>query len=222
MSTTEREGLRQARFHETSARDIDEYAKERTLRFAKELEFLKGRIIGFLEGNHHFKFMSGKTSTQMMCEYLKCQYLGISSFVRLELEEKNHNGGSVDIWAHHGMGGGKRAGASLNGVEDMMRVAEADIFMCGHDHRKLASLTTRLKLVGYGPTMRLVDRKILLVRTGSFQKGYVPGRANFVSSGGMAPTDLGTAKIELTLKRKTHTDFGKKVENRYVDLHVSI
>jgi hypothetical protein len=218
MSTTERRALAAAGFHETTGRTIDDIAKEITMKFADKFSFMKDRIIGMLEGNHHYKFMSGMTSTQMMCEHLKCKYLGISSFIKLTLDAAHRNQESIDIWAHHGMGGGKRPGASVNSVEDMLRVAEADIYLQGHDHKKWAVLTTRLGLTGQKDSLKLTDRKILLARTGSFQIGYMPGKANYVSSGGMSPTDLGTVKIELTLKRQTQDG----MQRRYVDIHASI
>lgn len=227
-STSERYALQSAKFHDTTKRYIEDGAKKRTYDMADELAFMKGRMIGMLEGNHHFAFSSGVTSTQLICEYLNCRYLGVSAFIRLKI--KYALGGrykNVDIWAHHGLGAGRRAGGSVNKVEDMLRVAEADIYLMGHDHHKWVDFATRLR---FGQTKdgsaHLHQRKILLGRTGSFQLGYVDGKSNYVSSFGMPPTDLGVIKIELTPELDTSIKMvnGKKSQNDImsVDIHASI
>lgn len=218
-STSERYALSSAKFHDTTKRYIEDGAKKRTYDFAEEIKFMKGKLIGLLEGNHHFAFSSGVTSTQLMCESLNCRYLGVSSFIRLTFRcsKGNHNI-DIDIWAHHGLGAGRRAGASVNKVEDMLRVAEADIYLMGHDHHKWVDFVHRMRL---GRSIKektvLNSRKILLGRTGSFQIGYIPNKSNYVSSFAMPPTDLGVIKIELTPKR-----FRGERESVEVDIHASI
>lgn len=222
-STSERYGLAQARLHDTSLRYLDEIAKKRTMDFSKEVSFMKDNLIGMLEGNHHFKFSSGITSTQMICETLKTKYLGISSFIKIIFEHRKSNKAmSLDIWAHHGTGGGKRTSSSVNSVDDMQRNAEADIFLMGHDHKKWVAYQRKLRLIGGKGNLYIRERKILLGRTGSFQLGYVPGKSNYVSSGGMTPTDLGVLKIELTPRRKQFREFGDRKEELEVDIHCSI
>lgn len=218
-SNSERAGLLAAKLHDSTKRSLDDYALERTNKFIEEISFMKGRLIGMIEGNHHYLFASGITSTQKMCEALGTQYLGISSFIRLVFKRPGHSTGRacLDIFAHHGKGGGT-FGSSMNSVEKMDRVAEADIYLMGDDHKKWTVLKTRMKLKDGNGHLRLHHRKILLARTGSFQLGYVPGQANFVSSFNLSPTDLGVVKIELTPRR----DKRMNGDSFYIDIHASI
>jgi hypothetical protein len=66
--------------------------------------------------------------------------------------------------------------------------------------------------------VKLKQRKVLLARTGSFLKGYVPGHASYVADCAMSPTDLGVIKIELTPRRKSH----EKREEYHIDIHASV
>lgn len=222
-STSERHALRVARVHDTTERSLDDVAKKRTLDLVKELSFMKGRLIGLIEGNHHWQFSSGITSTQLMCQELGCRYLGTSAFIALFFSyNKGSHILSTDIWAHHGFGGGGKPGGSINSVLRMAETAEADIFLSGHDHKKGAMFVSRLYLSKSGHGVHLKHRKILLGKTGSFQKGYVDGKSNYPVSKCMAPSDLGVIKIELTPKRKTWIENGKQLEEKHLDIHASI
>ena len=217
LSFSERRALVNASLHESSYQTIDDLMISQTKRLTSELEFMKGRIVGFIEGNHYGALQSGMTTTQMMCEALKAKYLGVSSFIRLVFNYGKKSA-SVDIWAHHGKGGSRLAGGSLNTVEHMSSISNAQINLMGHDHRKSVAFKTNLHLTEGGGGLKLSQRKILLGRTGSFLKGYVDNAPSYIAAGAMTPTDLGVLKIELTPKR-TQKD---KQDNFYIDLHCSI
>jgi len=110
-STSERYKLEFSQLHDTTRESLDEMAERRTLDLIKELDFMRGSIIGMIEGNHHWRFQSGMTSTQYMCQKLGCKYLGGSSFIRVTFQyAKGGRTQCVEIWAHHtaGSGGGGR------------------------------------------------------------------------------------------------------------------
>lgn len=90
------------------------------------------------------------------------------------------------------------AGASVNKVEDMANVAEADIYLAGHDHRKWAVKRTRLRLSHGNEILTLKERKIVLGRTGSFQEGYTPGKDGYIHNICATPSELGGIEIILT------------------------
>lgn len=205
--------------HESTIGTLEDLYNREIARFCKEISFMKGRLIGMIEGNHYAEFQSGVTSTQKMCEILGCRYLGCSAFIRLSFRCGNSPGrrSSVDIWAHHGLGASRLIGGSLNRVQQMVEAADADIYLMGHDHKKSVGLLSRLMLTQSDP-MDVVHRKILVARTGSFLKGYEPGRVSYVADRGLCPTDLGVVKIELTPKR--HKKGG--CETVRVDIHASL
>jgi hypothetical protein len=220
VSTSERESLMRSALHDSTVQTIETMYRRHTDRLIKEMSFFKGKTIGLLEGNHFAQFQNGETSTQRMCEALECKYLGCSAFIRIILEPTTQRTctHAVDIWAHHGLGAARLVGGSLNRVQQMGEAAEFDVGLMGHDHKKSIATVNRLKLMGFGEKMRLAHRKVLLARTGSFLKGYVPGEKSYVADGMMNPTDLGVVKIELTPKRI----YRGGVDSSEVDLHASI
>jgi hypothetical protein len=69
-----------------------------------------------------------------------------------------------------------------------------------------------------GDSVRLSHRKVLLARTGSFLKGYVPGKVSYVTDRLLNPTNLGVIKIEVTPKRGD----GKGYDCDELDIHGSL
>jgi len=216
LSFNERKAMSQI-LHESSYKTIEEMIVSHTDSLIKEIEFMRGKIVGFIEGNHYGVLESGISTTQYMCEKLKTKYLGVSSFIRLSFIFGRRRSASIDIWAHHGRGASRLCGGSINTVEQMCNVGEADIYLMGHDHKKSVALKTRLSLNGSGK-LTLHQHKILLGRTGSFLRGYVDGEPSYIARGAMAPTDLGTLKIELTPKR----DQRNSKDIFYIDMHCSL
>lgn len=218
ISCSERKIL-DGELHDSTEQTLDEFMEQRTKEFADELSFMKGKLIGMIEGNHYWQFGSGDTSTMRLCSYLKCKYLGVSAFIHLMIyNETEKSFFSTDVWAHHGKGASKLIGGSLNRVEDMGRIADANIYLAGHDHRKSVGLGSKLTLRHQNGTTRLVHKKQIFARTGSFLKGYVDGKKSYVADACLSPTDLGVVKIELTLFNKMESG----VRERGIDIHASI
>ena len=217
VSCSERKELMIAALHDETRATLEEIYANRTNRLIKEIEFMRGRLIGLMEGNHHGIFQTGMTTTQMMCDKLKCKYLGISTFIRLSFH-RGHKTSSIDIWTHHGRGASRLVGGSLNSVQQMIDSAEADIYLMSHDHKKPCALKNRLVLTSGRGGLELSHKKVLMARCGSFLKGYVPNHPSYIARAAMSPTDMGVVKIELTPKR----DKRNKKDLFYVDIHASI
>lgn len=203
-SESERRKLMHSEFHDTTYDSLDDYMDNRTKQFSDEIAFMKGKTIGLVEGNHHYRFASGDTSTMRLCKYLGTKYLGGISIIRLDFVYKGNKGGkraTVDIYAHHtagSKGGGRKAGSSLNKLEEMSEVWDVDITIAGHDHKMNAGFPVRMFLDKH---MNVKQRDILLVRTGSFQKGWIPGKAGYVPTFNGKPNFLGCPVIKLTPTR---------------------
>jgi len=216
LSASERFKIHTAGLHETTEEKFDEILDRHVKMFYEEIKFLKGHIIGLIEGNHHgLYFKSGITSTQRLCQLLECDYLGGSALIKLHFKRGSKCLALV-IYAHHGKGGGRTAGSSVNSVEQMTQIAEADIYLQAHDHKKWIYKQTRLRLAPKG--LALQERQMLFGRTGSFLRAYVPGTQGYVSEGMMKPADMGVIKVIITPKR---TKKGG-VEKLILDLHGSI
>lgn len=202
-STSEREclGNISTKMHETFRNDIQALQLAKVEMMAKELTFMKGRIIGMINGNHFFQFQSGINSDQKLCELLSAPYLGVCSFVRLTFE---YCGRRVtrDIFAHHGQGAARLIGGSLNRVAQMFEGAECDIVAMGHDHKRAAVPgTPRLFLYNVGEgELRLRTRQTMVIRSGSYLKSYEPGKVNYNVDSQRPTCDLGHVELIATLR----------------------
>ena len=205
--------------HDDTVMTLDDIYRERVEQLYKELSFMKGKIIGLIEGNHYAVLTNNVTTTQLLAEKLECKYLGCSAFIRLQYSRQGSKSvqQKIDIWAHHGRGASRLTGGSLNAVEQMVMIADADIYLMGHDHRKSVAIRNKLVLSGTSPAV-LANKKILMARTGSFLKGYVPDAPSYIAKAQLTPTDLGVVKIELT-PRRNRKDGNDQF---YLDIQASI
>lgn len=203
-STSERVIIYNHNLHESSKKRHEEEQIGRIKRLAKELEFMRGRIIGLLGGNHFSQFSDGTTSDMRLAEMLGCKYLGACAAIRFVMCA---NGVSqkacIDIFAHHGKGGGATAGGKFNAVEKLTNVCDADIYLMGDNHaRGCFPLGDRLFLHDSGNSGLQVKAKQRWVgRTGSFLRAYVENEANYVVDAALAPSNLGWIEFMLTLSR---------------------
>lgn len=175
------------------------------------------RFIGLLGGNHYFVF-SDKTKTgvvtrehsdRRLARMLGTEYLGTMCLVTITLVDKrNHrNRADVRIIAHHGVGCGSTIGGSLNRVQRMLNGWHADVALMGDDHKRgIVPVGDRLK-----PT-QLLDGKMILTcdskwvaRTGSFLRGFEPGKASYVVDRAFEPSSIGTIEVEMKLKKNRKT-----------------
>lgn len=202
MSASERSAAVRSEYHESTIQTLEGLYKRTTDKLVSEISFMRGRLIGLLEGNHFMQFQNGTTSTQRMCDALECRYLGVSAFIRLSFKCPTRGGTQAfDVWAHHGKGASRLVGGSFNRVQQMAEAAEADLYLMGHDHKRGALPLNRLRLNGSGASLSLSNRKVYLGRTGSFLRGYVPGERSYVADGMMNPCDLGVVVYTLTPRR---------------------
>lgn len=198
FSTIERRVMTDEGLHDTTRMSLDDWADKGAQEFIKKIEFMRGRLIGMIEGNHHYVYQSGQTDTMKMCEALKCKYLGGISLIRLTFAyTKGGRCASLDIYAHHtsgSKGGGKTQGSSMNAIENMTHTWDADIYLAGHDHKFNFSMPSSMYL---DPRMNIKERERMLVRTGSFQKGWMPDNKGYVPTFNGRPNFLGCPLIEL-------------------------
>jgi hypothetical protein len=139
ISSKERVVFHNRTIHDSTIDTFDIMYKEYTERLAKELEFMRGKLIGMIEGNHFAVLKNGMTTTQYLCQLLDCKYLGCSSFIRLVFPYGGNGGTKVDVWAHHGLGAARLVGGSLNKVQQMAEAAHADIY-CVSDDTEILSI----------------------------------------------------------------------------------
>ena len=225
-SFTERKAIRHAPLHESTLHDLDQLALMKCRRFVAKHEWMKGRIIGMIQGNHYWTFSSdsvedgivcGMSSTQWIAKQLECAWLGWLSYVRVHL----HDGGissSFDIVASHGKAGGRLIGTAYNQVSELKAIfPSADIYMMGHDHKRglLPDSSLHIPVKRHDGGLMLKQRRQWMVRTGSYLKGYVPNTDAYIVGRLLKPYELGCIRLEVTMKR----DRTGGVDLMSVDIH---
>jgi len=205
-SPSNRLRLAQAALYDTATKTIGDAARALTLDLYKTaLQGSEGRWLGLLEGHHYYPFADGTTTDQLLCQRLKTRFLGTSAYVRL-MFQRGTRWGSVLIWCHHGTGYGARASAPLNKLDQLLSNWEADIYLMGHQSKKVSAPIDRIEPVWRGRgEPRLIHRTKILACTGSFSRAYMVGnrqgsvpRGDYVEQKMLPPTALGGVVIRIT------------------------
>ena len=192
--------------------DAMNYARRAIIDFFKPLAD-EGRLLGLGWGNHEYEVHKRHAYNIMkdVCEELDTPDLGYSFFYRLTLTKgKCNTKRNCVIYGHHGYGGGRKPGASINKLVDMATIHEADIIISGHDHYKLGKRLIRLQVTQTGPP-KIVNKPIVVARTGTFLKTSIPGHITYSEKAGFPPTDTGVVRL--------YIDF--KGADKNLDIHVS-
>lgn len=204
VSTSERIVLNDPGLHDTTKRTLDDVYKGVSRTLGNELGFMRGRCLGLIGGNHYFAFPDGQTTDHLLAHQLGCRFLGVSSLLRVVFNFGNKRYAYLDIFAHHGKGGGSLPGSQFNTIEKMAQTAEADIYLMGHTHAKgciPSSPRLRLMSTSHKPYIHLEERTPWLGRTGSFLKAYEPDRVSYNVDAGRSACALGWIEFELTYTR---------------------
>lgn len=229
LSTSERKAYINSDYHDSTTQNLSKFYSARAMNFAKEIEFMRGRIVGFCEGNHYVQLPSGETTTNLMCHELETKYLGVKSFIELIFRIDEHHSNKVIICCHHGEPGGRRSMSSVGKLENMAHTHDADIILQGHDHRKNH---IEVETIGITHTQmgkpNVIQKTKYCARTGGFLKGYVDQHQSYIADGNMPPNSLGNVEFHITPKLKRNgipvlkkvgcKQENKKIEKRWVNI----
>lgn len=213
FSTSERK-IYNSGFHESSIGTMTDEILEETHAFMDTISPISDRLVGMVEGNHYAMLPGAMTTTQYMCQQLNVPYMGVLCYFRLNMSI-NGACAPITMLVHHGKGGGKLLGSSINTIQDMMRVAVADVYMMGHDHKLATGKTSQIVMDKNG-NIRHVTRAF--IRTGSFLKAFEDGKASYIADMCGAPCELGAPHITVIPKRET----GKNGKGRFNQIEVTI
>lgn len=202
LSGSERMAIRKDELHDQSLDSLEEFYEKKLNDFYKDIAWMRGRVLGLLEGNHHTRLDSsgGITSTQLLCQKLKTKYLGNQAFVKLKIDTGGGRWVSVVIFAAHGISSSaKSVSGGMLGVEKMEFISEADLYLMGHNHQRGALPFAKLHLFDTNDgKMKVVERKGYFVRTGSFARSYVPNCRSYAANRLLRPADLGIVPIVIS------------------------
>ena len=211
-SPSNRRALMNSGVYDSVMDALDAKAEELEEELKEILKPTVGRWLGLLEGHHYHPHQDGTTTDTRLAQYLKAPFLGTCAYVNLSIELPNKKGKrDIVIWCHHGRGGGSLIGSPLNKLEHVVKGFDADIYLMGHTHKVGAAPVNRVYPYFYAGKGTLHHKKLYLVSTGSFLKGYVEGHKKNGRAGGLYPEDsmmnplaLGSARIYLRPEYKNN------------------
>lgn len=204
FSTSERAVLNPfSGLHDSTLKNIEKDGRRKCELLAKEIGFMKGRLIGLIGGNHYQKFSDGTTSDHHLANLMGTKYLGACGAIRLSVIQGGITYG-FDIFAHHGRGGGRTASGKFKGVEDLAQIADADLYLSGDNHSRGAfPLGDKLRIVSNNKTEAYIrSRTPWIGRTGAFLKGYEPGVSSYVVDAALPPSNLGWIEFDIKFCRE--------------------
>lgn len=179
---------------------------------AEILRPIANRVYGVLQGNHYYEYSTGVTSDQYLCELLDIPYCGPVGVFRVTFNLQG-SAKNLVIWSHHsGGGGGRTLGGSVNSILRHENAWDADIYLLGHDHRRIPFRESVMTLTNKGEP-HVVERTRVFARVGAFLKTYKhescistkePHFPGYGESAAYRPADLGWVEIGISLKK--HSD----------------
>ena len=207
-----RAGLRGIRPDNTSSRAIDASVHQTTSNFLNKYHGLFGqRNLGLLEGNHFWEMASpdadrdlrcGETQAMWIARQTRVSYLAELAVITLYITFKNKPGvkDTYVIYASHGTKtGGSTVSADIGNMERKVEpMMEADCYMTGHTHRRISYFLPKMIPMG----KKFVERSHLLIKAGSFLRGFIPDRITYASEVGYRPLDLGWQEVNFTYAEK--------------------
>lgn len=205
-SSKEQKSLSHADIHDQTRDKFDQIVQSDNRKFAEEIKFMRGRLIGLLDGNHNWTFRDGKTATEDLCERMNAPYLGWLAHVTLKVKLFYNTGKAktrscTDVKLYivpcHGKAGGKLMGTSINQVDDLTRIFPvADLYIMGHDHQRYA--VPKVILIPGVSGADIKQKRQFLARSGSFKKGYCEGVSGYEVGRLLRPSDMGAVVFKIT------------------------
>lgn len=158
---------------------------------------IRDKIIAIIEGNHEYtperhgeravyfeickriarrEGMTFKEENEAAAKIA----LGVEGFIHLTFKRTSQNGASadwtVDIYARHGYGGGRKPGAKINNLSDMLNTYVCDLGLSGHVHEKLY---TQISRVYPGRNGKQCEERVSQgVVCGTYLRSYIPTGKN--------------------------------------------
>ena len=159
------------------------------LDFATEaLSIIKDRILAAILGNHEIRswYTSGLNIIETMCNQLDIPYMGYQGYLNLVVQNRSYS-----VMIHHGKGGGSTPGGKLNSLKKLGKVANVDLYICGHMHVKLYHKEMFYEVSPGGGDMQVKKQHYVCAGSGL---DYFDGYAEMSA---LAPSGTGFVKIDI-------------------------
>jgi hypothetical protein len=171
----------------------------------KTLNPIKNKCLGLHRGNHEEKIRL-KYHHDLIYEMRKLWDFNVpdledSAITRLRFvydKEDYTNMYSFDIFSTHGNVGGRKGGAKVNRLEDLIGYVDANVYLMAHSHIKL---TFSRGVIYVDKNLNMKYKKRILAVTGCYMNGYIENGSNYVEKWNYPPTSTGSVKIMFNPRR---------------------
>lgn len=167
----------------------------------KLLSPIKDKCLGLLRGNHEekirLKYQYDILYDMTKAWDFKVPNLKDTAIIRLRFTAVRGIA-SFDIFCTHSNVGGRKGGAKLNRLEDMIGHIDADIYLMAHAHIKL---TASRSVLFVDQRLNLTHKKRVMAVTGSFFNGYAQDVPSYIEKMGYPPTSTGSVKLMINPRR---------------------
>ncbi len=175
--------------------------KQQRERFCAIVEPIKDRCLGLIEGNHEYSIMKSANNGHhyVMCDMLGVPNLTDACFLWLSFIAPAHHTASVHIFAVHGCGGGRSAGAEPNHLFRLGQVADADVLLRGHSHSfRIEPSEPHLYIPKKGsPPDECLQREVFKGNWGCWVKSYAVGESTYDSRANYPPRPLRALEVSI-------------------------
>lgn len=210
---TYRKGLTTVNPDNSSSLALDSFSVRLADAFVNDMVG-KSTVIAMVEGNHYWQFqhtdshlrtLAGMTNSEYIARDLAAVWLQELGILTLRITFKKHPG-VVDTYvmylSHGTRTGGSTLSTDLSNMEKKVEpMMEADAYITAHTHRKLSYFLP--KMVPDGDSFK--EKPHLLLKAGSFLRGFVSDRTTYASLAGYRPLDLGWVEINIGYRQKYDT-----------------
>ncbi len=127
--------------------DYLDYQFEKMLNYLMQI---KDKCISVVTGNHEEELLKrcGTNLAKRLARKIGVPYLGYEGFVTLKFKyngkKKNYTDSKLVFFITHGYGGGRKAGAKVNRLEDLFIHYPADVILFAHGHEMLTKASLAL------------------------------------------------------------------------------
>lgn len=166
------------------------------------VEFVKpsaSKCLGAIEGNHETSIKKHTdrdvyTTINSMLGLDSKICLGTSAIVKLQFVMYGKVEWALDVFLHHGSGGGgRKSGGALNRLEELPLAIQADVYAIGHTHKKMGKQQERLYLNNKN---KLTHKPIVLINTGAFSRGFTDNQfGNYAEQSLLYPQGVGPVEM---------------------------
>ena len=191
-----------------TVKDLDNIFNRQIRGFFDLVKPIKAKCIGMLCGNHEesVRLYSIQDPAKSLAEWMGVPDLRYSATIKIKVfdsgshtPEKGRSRYALNLFAHHGWGGGRKSGAHVNRIEyDIMDMAPAntDIVFMGHVHKLIGGIRAGFRVSEWGPP-RLIPYERAWAVTGTYLKTWRQGGTTYAERSGFPLSTIGSPCIEV-------------------------